>query len=341
MKKYGVAKFPQKGAAKKFQLKDLAIAVEAPNKKTAVILTEAEFIKCYSEHAEYYFDAKVWEDRPGLPRPPFNKFCDDFFITAATWDKTSGEPLPLPADATAATDAPPVIMKWVRNLGQDERAACLAICGPAQRITDSQYSQVIDFINDDERSRTRELYDAIRRVPRALTLLPFRQTELIIHLNSSVKEAAQWPEFHKAITDWLDALTDDPKTIYENVDAKSRPATETDVTLTEGDTATYQIHADKTEPSVLTSEQQLTESMAQPEEHCDTKQAPDAVSQDIDAASSAEHPVAPSPLLTYKQQLTLAALQGLCANPACYGAYDDLPVMATTLASSVLRMQEE
>ncbi|CAI1829797.1 Uncharacterised protein [Serratia quinivorans] len=72
------------------------------------------------------------------------------------------------------------------------------------------------------------------------------------------------------------------------------------------------------------------------------KEARKAVSQGIDAASSdlAEHPVAPSPLITYKQQLTLAALQGLCANPACYGSYDDLPVMATTLASSVLRIQE-
>ncbi|HFT0363812.1 TPA: exodeoxyribonuclease VIII [Enterobacter hormaechei] len=39
--------------------------------------------------------------------------------------------------------------------------------------------------------------------------------------------------------------------------------------------------------------------------------------------------------LSYQQQLTIAALQGLCANPAYCNQYDDLPIMATELARSV------
>jgi exodeoxyribonuclease VIII len=44
--------------------------------------------------------------------------------------------------------------------------------------------------------------------------------------------------------------------------------------------------------------------------------------------------------LTYHQQLTAAALQGLCSNPAYCNQYDDLPGMAVWLASSVISQQE-
>ncbi|WMY76406.1 hypothetical protein RHD99_10980 [Buttiauxella selenatireducens] len=43
---------------------------------------------------------------------------------------------------------------------------------------------------------------------------------------------------------------------------------------------------------------------------------------------------------TYRQQLTTAALQGLCANPAHTASYDDLPGMASWLADSVISVQE-
>lgn len=43
--------------------------------------------------------------------------------------------------------------------------------------------------------------------------------------------------------------------------------------------------------------------------------------------------------LTYRQQLTIAALQGMCANPAYRGDFDDLPSMATMLADGVLNQE--
>lgn len=45
-------------------------------------------------------------------------------------------------------------------------------------------------------------------------------------------------------------------------------------------------------------------------------------------------------ILTYQQQLTIAALQGLCANPAHGNALDDLPAMAADLAAGIIRLQE-
>ncbi|ENI3488406.1 hypothetical protein ABXX25_002785 [Salmonella enterica] len=47
------------------------------------------------------------------------------------------------------------------------------------------------------------------------------------------------------------------------------------------------------------------------------------------------------PALTYRQQLTLAALQGMCANPAYRGDFDELPRMATALAAGVISAEAE
>jgi exodeoxyribonuclease VIII len=41
--------------------------------------------------------------------------------------------------------------------------------------------------------------------------------------------------------------------------------------------------------------------------------------------------------LTYRQQLTIAAIQGLCANPACFGVFDEIAEMAITLANATDR----
>ncbi|STD21356.1 putative exodeoxyribonuclease VIII [Enterobacter asburiae] len=49
---------------------------------------------------------------------------------------------------------------------------------------------------------------------------------------------------------------------------------------------------------------------------------------------------APLSSVTYLQQLTIAALQGLCSNPAYCNQYDDLPAMAAGLARSVISQQE-
>ncbi|WP_233611305.1 hypothetical protein [Citrobacter sp. FDAARGOS_156] len=46
------------------------------------------------------------------------------------------------------------------------------------------------------------------------------------------------------------------------------------------------------------------------------------------------------PALTYRQQLTLAALKGMCANPAYRGDFDELPHMAIALAAGVISAEE-
>ncbi|BBV46344.1 hypothetical protein [Citrobacter portucalensis] len=45
--------------------------------------------------------------------------------------------------------------------------------------------------------------------------------------------------------------------------------------------------------------------------------------------------------LTYRQQLTIAALQGMCANPACCGAFDELPFTAMEMASRIINAESD
>ena len=49
---------------------------------------------------------------------------------------------------------------------------------------------------------------------------------------------------------------------------------------------------------------------------------------------------APLSPITYLQHLTIAALQGLCSNPAFCNQYDELPAMAVGLSRSVVSEQE-
>ena len=67
--------------------------------------------------------------------------------------------------------------------------------------------------------------------------------------------------------------------------------------------------------------------------------------QAVTAKPKAEREPAPetnAPLssITYQQQLTIAALQGLCSNPAYCNQYEKLPAMAAGLARSVISQQE-
>lgn len=49
----------------------------------------------------------------------------------------------------------------------------------------------------------------------------------------------------------------------------------------------------------------------------------------------------PFTTLSYRQQLTLAALQGMCANPAYRGDFDELPHMAAALAAGVISAEAD
>lgn len=61
---------------------------------------------------------------------------------------------------------------------------------------------------------------------------------------------------------------------------------------------------------------------------------------ELATTSTKQEPTAASADLTWRQQLIIAAVQGMCANPAYSGIQDDIPGMAIDIASGVIRIEE-
>ncbi|EPC4330632.1 exodeoxyribonuclease VIII [Enterobacter asburiae] len=214
LKVFGGACFPKDKALKKHpDLKPLATAVNASAKAIAEAVIFGKLAAEHPEHIDDYFKVKIWEHRDGLPCPVLDVFSPDFFDTVAIWNVNAGEPAAAPQpeseektewDDNKAREE----LKTVARLDQLSRAACLALFGPVSEITAAQYGQIVDLVNDDATSFTRELAEALVKETRALALSPERQEQLLAWVRESTKDSAQWPDIKKQIAKWIDTPAD-------------------------------------------------------------------------------------------------------------------------------------
>ncbi|MCK6889813.1 exodeoxyribonuclease VIII [Enterobacter kobei] len=214
LKVFGGAYFPKDKALKKHpDLKPLATAVNAATKAIAEAVIFGKLAAEHPEHIDDYFKVKIWEHREGLPCPDFDVFSSEFFDSVAVWNVNAGEPAAAPqpeADAKEEWEDNKTLeeIKIVAQLDQASRAACLALFGPVPGITTAQYGQIVDLVNDDAGSFTRELAEALTKERRALELAPERQAQLLSWLRENTKESAQWPDIKKQIAKWIDTPVD-------------------------------------------------------------------------------------------------------------------------------------
>lgn len=214
LKVFGGAYFPKDKALKKYpDLKPLATAVNSATKAIAEAVIFGRLAAEHPEHIDDYFKVKIWEHREGLPCPELDVFSPEFFDTVAIWNVNAGEPAAAPQpeseektewDDNKAREE----LKIVARLDQLSRAACLALFGPVSEITAAQYGQIVDLVNDDATSFTRELAEALGKETRALALAPERQEQLLAWLRENTKESAQWPDIKKQIAKWIDTPSD-------------------------------------------------------------------------------------------------------------------------------------
>ena len=214
LKVFGGAYFPKDKALKKYpDLKPLATAVNSATKAIAEAVIFGRLAAEHPEHIDDYFKVKIWEHREGLPCPELDVFSPEFFDTVAIWNVNAGEPAAAPQpeseektewDDNKAREE----LKIVARLDQLSRAACLALFGPVSEITAAQYVQIVDLVNDDATSFTRELAEALGKETRALALAPERQEQLLAWLRENTKESAQWPDIKKQIAKWIDTPSD-------------------------------------------------------------------------------------------------------------------------------------
>lgn len=211
LKPYGGSYFPKIGVLKKNpDLKPFAIAVKAASRAIAEAAIFVKFASEFPQLIDDYFKVKVWEDRPGLPRPAFDVFSNDFYNDTVIWNAKTGEPESVQAESgNAETNEqspgnPADKMTTVRSLSANYRAGSLVLFGAVEEITASQYSQIIDLINSDEASFLREQAEAVSRDRRVMALSSERQVELLAHVRQKSKPTAQWTDIAKIITAWLD-----------------------------------------------------------------------------------------------------------------------------------------
>ena len=214
-KKCGNEVLPEKDKALKKHpdLKPLATAVNAATKAIAEAVIFGKLAAEHPEHIDDYFKVKIWEHREGIPCPDLDVFSPEFFDSVAVWNVNAGEPAAAPqpeADAKEEWDDNEAVeeIKTVARLDQASRAACLALFGPVPGITTAQYGQIVDLINDDAGSFTRELAEALAKETRALALAPERQEQLLAWVRENTKDSAQWPDIKKQIAKWIDTPVD-------------------------------------------------------------------------------------------------------------------------------------
>jgi exodeoxyribonuclease VIII len=214
LKVFGGAYFPKDKALKKHpDLKPLATAVNAATKAIAEAVIFGKLAAEHPEHIDDYFKVKIWEHHDDLPCPELDVFSSDFFGDHVVWNTNRGEPGAAPKPETEAKEEwednkTQEEIKIVAQLDQASRAACLALFGPVPGITTAQYGQIVDLVNDDAGSFTRELAEALTKERRALELEPGRQAQLLSWLRENTKESAQWPDIKKQIAKWIDTPVD-------------------------------------------------------------------------------------------------------------------------------------
>ncbi|EIV6182311.1 hypothetical protein L9H89_002003 [Klebsiella aerogenes] len=151
---------PKKSAIKDCGAVQLAIAVEAPNKKIAESIITGKLWESYPANGDNYFKPKLWEHEEGQPLPTVGQF-DELFAQQHTFD---GEKwVSIAANGTAGEESNLPAGDDVINLmtvSPGERFAAVLLFSAAA-IDGHLYSQVVDYL-DNLNNRDTELEEEDR-----------------------------------------------------------------------------------------------------------------------------------------------------------------------------------
>ncbi|WP_435404257.1 hypothetical protein [Klebsiella quasipneumoniae] len=135
---------PKKSAIKDCGAVQLAIAVEAPNKKVAESIMTGKLWESYPANGDNYFKPKLWEHIEGQPLPAVGQF-DEHFAQENTFD---GEKWVANSQNDGGTELPAgdeVID--LMTVSPRERFAAVLLFSLLE-INGHLYSQVVDYLDD-------------------------------------------------------------------------------------------------------------------------------------------------------------------------------------------------
>lgn len=151
---------PKKSAIKDCGAVQLAIAVEAPNKKVAESIITGKLWESYPANGDNYFKAKLWEHEEGQPLPTVGQF-DELFAQQHTFDGEKWVSIAAYGTAGGESNLPAgddVIDLMTVSPG--ERFAAVLLFSTAA-IDGHLYSQVVDYL-DNLNNRDTELEEEDR-----------------------------------------------------------------------------------------------------------------------------------------------------------------------------------
>lgn len=138
---------PKKSAIKDCGAVQLAIAIDAPNKKVAESIMTGKLWESYPANGDNYFKPKLWEHVEGQPLPTVGQFDESFtqqhtfdgekWVSTAQ-DSASGSGAGLPADDEVID---------LMTVSPKERFAAVLLFSKLE-INGHLYSQVVDYLDD-------------------------------------------------------------------------------------------------------------------------------------------------------------------------------------------------
>ncbi|HBS6214509.1 TPA: hypothetical protein MAL84_004415 [Klebsiella pneumoniae] len=151
---------PKKSAIKDCGAVQLAIAVEAPNKKIAESIITGKLWESYPANGDNYFKPKLWEHEEGQPLPTVGQF-DELFAQQHTFDGEKWVSIASNGTAGGESNLPAgddVID--LMTVSPSERFAAVLLFSAAA-IDGHLYSQVVDYL-DNLNNRDTELEEEDR-----------------------------------------------------------------------------------------------------------------------------------------------------------------------------------
>ncbi|EEW40188.1 hypothetical protein HMPREF0484_3816 [Klebsiella pneumoniae subsp. rhinoscleromatis ATCC 13884] len=135
---------PKKSAIKDCGAVQLAIAVEAPNKKVAESIMTGKLWESYPANGDNYFKPKLWEHIEGQPLPAVGQF-DEQFAQKNTFDGEKWVANSQNGDVTELPAGDEVID--LMTVSPRERFAAVLLFSKLE-INGQLYSQVVDYLDD-------------------------------------------------------------------------------------------------------------------------------------------------------------------------------------------------
>ncbi len=144
---------PKKSAIKDCGAVQLAIAVEAPNKKVAESIITGKLWESYPANGDNYFKPKLWEHVEGQPLPAVGQF-DEQFARENTFDGEKWVANIRNGDVTELPAGDEVID--LMTVSPRERFAAVLLFSKLE-MNGQLYSQVVDYLDDlDNHDETME-----------------------------------------------------------------------------------------------------------------------------------------------------------------------------------------